>query len=451
MKKLMAGLAMFLAVSTASNGQATPAAVAAAPRYNPGPNLPLIDGNIQYALSGSEIIQLGANGESGTSSTTSLSGDVEYISPSAGHPFTMLYAGGALFSSLAGESTGFFQTLSISQGLVAHGWAMGVSDSVAYLPESPTTGLSGIPGVGDLGLQPTPDPLLPAQSVLTNYAKRVSNSLSGNIERQLTGRTSISGTGSYGILRFVGNDNSGLDSTQIGGQAGINYLLDRRSSMSANVQYSTFSYTSNASSFNTRGVNLQYSRQLTKTISMDASVGPQWVSGFEAEPVVLHEFLPGRVNAFAIVRAAATTTTVPVPSRLGVATNVGLSIALKSLTAGISYSHGVNGGSGVQTGAIADNFAVSAQRTYGRKWAASITGAYTRTSGLVDDNISSSVYGGVQVSRRLTSTLSTFLSYTGTHQAVNSTLAAQNAFNGFTQSFSIGITFAPRMARLGQF
>jgi hypothetical protein len=454
MKKLMAALAMFLAVNAASHGQATPAAVAAAPRYNPGPNLPLIDGNIQYALSGSEIIQLGANGESGTSSTTSLSGDVEYLSTSAEHPFTMLYAGGVLFSSLAGQSTGVFQTLSISQGLVTHGWAMGVSDSVAYLPQSPTTGLSGIPGVGDLGLQPIADPLLPAQSVLTNYAKRVSNSLSGNIERRLSGRTSISGTGSYGILRFVGNDNSGLDSTQIGGQAGINYLLDRRSSVSANVQYSTFSYTSNASSFNTRGLNLQYSRQLTKTISMDASVGPQWVSGFEAEPVgtPLHEFLPGSVNAFAIVRPAdTTTTTVPVPSRLGLATNVGLSIALKSMTAGISYSHGVNGGSGIQTGAIADNFAVSAQRTYGRKWSASITGAYTRTSGLVDDNISSSVYGGVQANRRLTSTLSAFLSYTGIHQAVDSTLAAQNAFNGFTQSFSIGITFAPRMARLGQF
>jgi hypothetical protein len=451
MKKLTAALAIFLAASTASHGQATPAATSSTPRYNPGPSLPLIDGNLQYALSGSEIIQLGANGTPGTSSTTNLSGDVEYIGTSAVHPFTMLYAGGVLFSNLPGQSTGVFQTFSISQGLVGHGWAIGASDSVSYLPQSPTTGLSGIPGVGDLGLQPITDPLVPAQSVLTNYAKRITNSVSGNIERQLSGRTSLSGTGSYGILHFVGNDDGGLDSTQIGGQAGINHLLDHRSSVSANVQYSTFSYTSNTSSFNSRGVNLQYSRQLTKTVSLEVSAGPQWVSGFEAEPVGMFEFLPGSANAFAIVRAAPTTTTVAVPSRLGVATSASLSIARKAMTFSASYTHGVNGGSGVQTGAIADSLSVSAQRTYGRMWAASLTGSYTRTSGLVNDNISSSVYGGIQVTRRLTSTLSAFLSYTGINQSVDSTLAAQNAFNGFTQSFSIGITFAPRMTRLGQF
>lgn len=453
MKISLAAIAIFLGVTTASHGQATPAATSSAPRYNPGPSLPLIDGSLQYALTGSEIIELGQNGVSGVTATTNLSGDVEYLSTSTEHPFTMLYAGGVLFSSQAGEGTSTFQNFTVSQGFVIHAWAFGVADSVAFLPQSPTTGLSGIPGVGDLGLQPAPDPLAPAQSVLTNYGDRISNTVSGNVERRITGRTSLSGSGSYGILHFLGNDNSGLDSTQIGGQAGINYQLNHRSSVGVNAQYSTFSYSSNTSSFSSRGVSLQYSRQLTKTMALEASAGPMWVSGFEAEPVgtPVHQFVPGSANAFAILRPEATTAIVTVPSRLTVAASVSLSYSRKSISYAVGYNHGVNSGSGVQTGAISDGVSASAQRTYGRRWAASLTASFTRTSGLVNGNISSTEYGGAQVNRRLASKLSGFISYTAIHQSVDQALAAQNAFNGFSQSFSLGITFTPRLARLGQF
>jgi hypothetical protein len=453
MKRSMAALAIFLTVSISSYGQATPTATASVPRYNPGPSLPMIDGNLQYALTGSEIFQLGLNGGSDVTATTNLSGDVEYLSTSSVHPFSMLYAGGLQFSTLAGHQVVYFQSLSLSQGFVGHGWQVGVSDSLSYLPESPTTGLSGVPGVGDLGLQPLPDPSVPAQSVLTNYSTRISNTASGNIQRQLSGRTSLSGSGSYGILRFVGADNPGLDSTQIGGGAGINRLLDRRSSVNVNAQYSSYSYSSNTSSFNSRGVNLGYQRQLTKTIGLEASAGPQWISGFEAEPVStsVHQIFPGSANPFFIAPRATTTTIVAVPSRLTVAASVGLSYARKSATFSLSYNHGVNNGSGVQTGAISDSVGASAQRAYGRAWTASISASYARNSGLVDGNVSSGVYGGIQVNRRLTNTLSGFASYTGIHQSVDATLAAQNAFNGFSQVFSLGITFAPRMTRLGQF
>jgi hypothetical protein len=193
---------------------------------------------------------------------------------------------------------------------------------------------------------------------------------------------------------------------------------------------------------------------LSKTIGFEASAGPQWVSGFEAEPVSvpLHQFLPGSAKPFFIVTPRATTTTiVTVPSRLGVAASLGLTYARKFATFSLSYNHGINNGSGVQTGAISDAVGASAQRTIGKRWATSASVSYARTSGLVDGNISSGVYGGIQVNRRLSNTLSGFASYTAIHQSVNATLAAQNAFNGFSQVFSLGVTFAPRMTRLGQF
>src|SRR5271170_6108736 len=94
MKKSVTALAMFLAAGITLRGQATPTATSSVPRYNPGPSLPMIDGNLQYALTGSEIFQLGLNSGSDVTATTNLSGDVEYLSTSAAHPFSMLYAGG---------------------------------------------------------------------------------------------------------------------------------------------------------------------------------------------------------------------------------------------------------------------------------------------------------------------------------------------------------------------
>jgi hypothetical protein len=434
MKKYMAGFAIFLAATIASRGQAIPTATSDTPRYNPGPSLPMIDGNLQYAVSGSEGIVTGFNGNSGLGYTTNLSGDVEYLSPSAVHPFTFLYAGGVLISNYGNASTSAYQSFALSQGLVGHGWALGVSDSFSFLPQSPTTGLSGIPGAGDLGLQPISDPLVPGQFILTNYEKRIANTASVNIERQLTHRLSLNGTGSYGILRFLGDDPQGLNSTQVSGQGGFNYLLNRRSSMGASVQYSSFTYDTNATAFNTRGFSAQYQRQLTKTIGMQLSAGPQWTNGFEAVPVT-----------------GGSIATIPVPSRLGVQTSASVSVALKTVSMALSYNHGVNNGSGVQTGATSDSFSLSASRSYGRLWSTSLSGAYYRSSGLVDNNITTAIFGGAQVNRRLTNTLSAFFSYSGIHQDANTSLISRNAFNGFSQSFSLGITFAPRMTRLGQF
>ncbi len=70
----------------------------------------------------------------------------------------MLYAGGVLFGNRYGQGVRPFQTFAVSQGLVTAAWIFGISDSVSYLPQSPTTGLSGIPGVGDLGSQPIQGP-----------------------------------------------------------------------------------------------------------------------------------------------------------------------------------------------------------------------------------------------------------------------------------------------------
>ena len=439
MKTPIALLTLLFGAAGSLLGQATPTATAGT-TYNPGPALPLIDGNFQYALTGSEIVQFNNNGSQGTgsasstSSITVFSGNMEYLGKSTVHPFSMLYAGGVYISSYAGQGTTTFQSLTASQGLVAGRWAMGVSDSVSYLPQSPTTGITGIPGIGDLGYQTLPDPSLPAQSVLTNYGSRISNTISGNIERQLTGRTSLTGSGSYGILRFISGE--GYSSDQITGQVGLNHQIDRRSSVSLTAVYSIFTYNNTPTSMQSRGLNLGYSRTLTKELSMSVSAGPQWTNSYFAQ-------LPG----------TAASTGVAVPSTLNAAATASLSYTHKHVGASLGYSRGVNAGSGVLLGGVSDSLSGSVQRAWGRNWSAAVTGAYSRTRSIGGTTAGSSnaIVGGTQVSRRLGQNFSTYGSYTYIYQTVPAYLVGQNAFNGRSQSIGVGITFAPRTARLGQF
>jgi hypothetical protein len=276
--------------------------------------------------------------------------------------------------------------------------------------------------------------------VLTHDSTNVSNALSGSVERRITPRTSISGTGSWSILRFP--DGTGLDNTQISGELGLNYRIDTRDTVSGNAVYSTFSYGSGIDlTINTRGLNGVFQRVLSRKLTMSASVGPQWISSSDSALV---------------------------PSRLTVATDLSLIYSAKYTTASLSYMRGVNGGSGVQAGALSDSVGVSIGRNYGRDWMASVSANYTRTEGLLQSDAlagtpgigaafpyaggsGDTFYGGAQVSRRLGNSLSGFASYNLQHQSIDSSLAAQNAFSGLTQTFGVGITFSPRSSRLGQF
>ena len=90
----------------------------------------------------------------------------------------------------------------------------------------------------------------------------------------------------------------------------------------------------------------------------------------------------------------------------------------------------------------------------------SLSAAYVRSSGLTQLATASStptnavfdtVYGGVQVSRRINNSFSGYLSYTAQNQSSSNAFAALNAYSGTSQTFGIGITFTPRSTRLGQF
>jgi len=360
----------------------------------------------------------------------------------------MTFAGGVILPNQQGQDFSSFWNLTASQGYIARHWIFNLSDTFSFLPQSPTTGLSGIPGVGDLGSTPVPGPVEgPAGGILSAAGNRYTNSLTGSVERQISHATSISGTGSWSVLNFLDKNASGLDSTQISGMVAINQRLDSRSSASLDAVYSTFSYSGKVfingfaqPDIETRGLNLSYQRLLSKSLSVSVSAGPQWVSSSNSTVI---------------------------PSNLNVAVSGGVTYSRGLTNVSVGYSRGVSAGSGVLSGALSDSVYGSLGHTYGRKWVASLTTGYSHSSGLTQLAAGNSlpvnltfdtVFGGAQVRRGFGPHYSGYVSYTVQNQssnfplgAQNIPLAAQSALNGTNHTIGIGVTFTPRSTRLGQF
>jgi len=440
----MAISALLLTGGSIAQGQAVPTATPSMAPNSSGLNFSPLDGVFHYSLSRPQIAQHGYYGPSQTTYSTVLSGDAAYTAKSAARPFNMVFAGGVSLSNQSGQGTTSFWNVAASQGYVTRSWIFNVSDSFSFLPQSPTTGLSGIPGVGDLGAIPVQGPVEgPAGGVLSAAGNRIGNTVNGGVERQIDHATSISGNGSWSVLRFLGSNSGAIDNTQVSATVALNRRLDNRSSVSVNAARSVFTYTGTGSGFiepdiETRGVNLSYQRLLSRSLSVNVSAGPQWITSSDSGVI---------------------------PDKLDVAATASVSYSRGLTNASVSYSRGVNGGSGVLPGALSDSISASLGHSYGRNWVAGLNAAYSHTAGLGQlafgiptaptNLVYDTVFGGAQVTRRISAHFSGYLSFEAQNQSNNFSLptqnAARNALNGTSQTFGIGVTFSPRSTRLGQF
>ncbi len=435
-------LSLLFLASAVSFGQAIPAGEASSVP-NPsvsGFNFLSADGELHYSLTASEVAQFGYSGIRATS-TTAFSANAAYANRSSIHPLSFLLGGGALLPNQSGQSVSGFTTLSVSQGYMMRYWTFNVGDSVSFLPQSPTVGLSGLPGLGDLGTIPTEGPGQgPAGGILTISGNRISNMVFGNVERKLGRNTSISGAGTWSVLHFL-DDTAGLNNSQTSGSVSLNHHLDARSSVNVSAVYTAFSYNGPeagplAPNFKTKGLNVGYQRVLTHSLSVSGSVGPQWVSSANGTLI---------------------------PTSLNVAATANVAYTRKFTNAMVYYSRGANGGSGVLPGALSDTTGASVGRELGPNWGASASVGYSKSRGLTQIYLTSpvpvneiyhSVYGSIQVTHRLTQKFSGYASYSAQNQSTNYpnvTFTGGNVLSGISQTFGIGITFSPRATHVGQF
>lgn len=387
--------------------------------------------------------------QTGQVSTSTISGDLDYASGSVRRPLTLLYAGGGIFTTNSLGNT-IYQNIQASQGFVARNWNLSLGNTFSYLPESPTAGLAGIPGVGDLtgaGIGVLPLGIAPNQSILASNASRYSEALSADLERRVNSNTSIEGSGAFGLLRFPGG--KGINSEQESTSIGINRRLNPLNILSADFRYARFQLSGTGFAFQSPSVAVDYKRQWSRSFLSDVSFGPEWVRS--SNPAVL-------------------------PNRVLVAGGASLTFERGQNSGLLGYSRGASGGSGALGGAELDDFQAGFSRNLEREWTLAATASWARTSGLQTGSQASGAstaagsgslilpaqskvsaeYGGLQLTRRMGRHLTAYLSYTAQYQSIDSpSRSTQSAsavngapLRGLSNIIGFGFGYTPRDRRI---
>jgi len=422
---MLAGLLLFPAVTRTVRGQTVPVQVTS-PVYQ-GFKIPTINGTLHYSLSASERISLGYNGMNQTSYGTTLSGNVAFITPSVLYPFSLAYSGGYNVGS-DGQRSSYFQSLSTSQSINRKSYTINLSDSLSYLPESPSSGLSGLPGLGDVGTTPIATGPL---SVLTTSGNQISNAAVASVSVKLTGKTSLGVNGQDSIQRFIGaTAGDALESNSYGGGANLSHRIDARTSVSASYHYSNFSYTSIPGSFDSQGVTFSYNRQLTRQLSVGLGGGPERIGGSSLTGVGPEYTYNADLHLSYTSRAESATTT------------------------SIGYTRSSNAGSGVSAGAETDSLFASVSRRLAQSLQGSASVNYSHSTSLdilsTDSLDTTSVVGSGQIGRALTRTISAYASYSASHQISQGVAQGISPLQGLVQTLGFGVTYSPSEVRLGR-
>jgi hypothetical protein len=319
-----------------------------------------------------------------------------------------------------------YQNLSLSQGFNTPRWNFSVTDAISYLPYTASTGLSGIPGAGDVGVSTGTDA---NQQVLTTAAARVGNTASGTLSRNLDGRTSLSGNGSYSIQRFV-NDSNAIKTDSLGGGGSLSRRLDARTSLSGSYYYNQFSFVNDPGAFTSQGITVTYGRTLTRRLNLSVGGGPALIGGSSST---------GRNS----------TLTYSADVRVTYSGGVASAAALTA-----SYVRSANGGSGASFGSETDTYSLSGSRRITRSFQPSGQLTFTRNSGLYVAGspplVTETIVASVQANRALSRVISAYGSYTAQHQTFVGSSQGINPLNGLSQTLAFGVTYSPRSIHVGR-
>ncbi len=371
--------------------------------------------NFHYAFRYAQTAQFG--GDTGNWQTSSPSASVEYTNGNERRPFTLDYSGGYTWT-LTGPiyETGVFQHLYLSQDFAWRKWKVLASDDVSYLPQSPITGFSGIPGTGEpIGVNnPNPNPSN-SQSILTLNTHVVNNIVLGEIEHNLNFATTLTGGGSSELVRYPNGD--GLSMNTQTGIAKLNWRLNARNSILCNYVFSEYGFPDfyNINFLTNTGL-VGFQHQWTRNLTTMAAVGPEWVSSSDQGAV---------------------------PNSTNVSVSAAVNYQRRSATASISYARGTNGGAGYLVGGEGDVVQGNFSHQFGLNTIVGLTGGYMRTAGLTNNGVTNNKFGGAQFTRQMGRGLNVFANYTGIDQTSTSNLPT-NALGQLLQVIGFGIGYSPR-------
>ena len=385
------------------------------------------------------------NGGSDVNSVSSLSWNIALERMTRTGLMSANYTGGALFNTDQAMGNSHFHQFGAAQMFQFRRWTLNLMDQFSYLPESSFgygygygyTGLEGSPTyIGSIGIpgQPganlTPS-VVPDQSIFTNSVSRVSNVAAAQADFMLGERSSVTASGSFGLLHFL-NANS-LNSHQANVQLGFNHYLTQSDAIGV-------AYDANIITYGGLGAGRRighnflaaYGRRVTGRLAWQLSGGPQINKSDQAAagPSSLVPTGPSRFTSWTLFS--------------------GLRYQLSADTAAtFGYYHGITSGSGIFLGSSGH----AIQGSIGRPLTRTITGrldaGYSHNSGLnqligtVTSNSFSSEYVRVGIDRPIGQQATINFNYELQHQSTDSSVCAGPVcgFSFLGHMVGVGITW----------
>ena len=378
---------------------------------------------------------LSANGNPGWSNWTSFLGGIDLHDASGISNLKLSYLGGGTIAIGGTASDSVIQQLSLNESLNWQRTQLKFIDQFDLLPEASfgyggLGGGVGLPGGGSIGLQ---SGLTPGEGVLTTRGLRLSNTFLTEADVELDPRSSITVAGGYSLLHYFDNDL--LNTSDAVFQAGFNRQLTHKDTVAIFYRFTGYRYSGFDQSINDNSFQVSYARRVTGRLAFKIQGGPDLA--FVKQPITT------------------TTSTSSTPSSENTQvlywsfyTSVNYQLDRTGFEA--SYNHGINGGSGVLAGAIANTVQGSANRQLTRQLNGSAYFGYSHNTGLngvSPSNLTIQSYGywfgGVNFTRTLGRTLELNLVYLLQHQTSNGTfLVGPTPNTDLTrQQITIGVTW----------
>lgn len=342
--------------------------------------------------------------------TSFLAGlDIHHASGSS--QLMLSYTGGGMYSTERNVPNGTVQELGISEQISFRRSVLTLLDQMSYLPQS-SLGFGGVGqmpslGGGSTNLGPG---FSSGQSILTGQGQNLSNSSVVQLNTFLTPRSSITMAGGYSLLHFFGNNL--VDSGDVTFQGGYNYQLTHHDTMALMYAFSDFRYSSLSQSIFTHSIEGSYGRRITGRLAFQVAAGP--------EIAIFNENALGGTGGGA---GASNNSSTHAYWTL----NSSLNYQYEKTALGLTYSHGVGGGSGVLAGSLNDTVTGNLTRRMSRTFSSGLSGGYSRNAALPITG--SAAFGenydywfaGATVARPLSETLALTFSYQMQYQTSNGT------------------------------
>jgi hypothetical protein len=355
------------------------------------PNLEPHAAPLSYLQAGAHVSQsLDSNvadtlGGSGFHSASRALGSLELQRLWSHYDLALDYLGGVSYFAAHGVGLKQVEELGVNQKITWKRGQLGLRDAFSYQPEgtfgsaygsvaSTGAGLNGLGGylsgngLGALGQVP-----------------RIMNVSLVDVVQNLTPKSSVTATGGYSFVHFLGNEpttgTAFIGNSQITGQVGYNRILGPHDQGAIMYAYQAFGFSS-GSSFHTHVIQLMWGHRISGRMDFLIGVGPQ-ITQINNLPTVITNPNPVTDTIPPCVISPSFQLECPRNTvRLSAAGRASLRYRFEKASVSLSYDHFITGGSGFFAGSKSDIARVDLDKRLGRIWTLFVDIGYSRSSRL---------------------------------------------------------------------